>query len=416
MGNCVSSQSTIIPAPVSFVHPVLPPSPLLPPSTSLYTADSPNIRLLQMQQQAQLLSVSQRREWESTLTSLRLGSSESPSLPYSTWLSSLLGHHNHTTQHPVDPHSEAERLLFLRSPHASMFVFHHVQQEPMVLDLHVSLLVLSFTHSGIGAASLTEMCYAGGRRLFMDCSELLTTVDRLPPIASLQRHTTVEQLRDHLDLIDLRLRPLLAWLLVTSPLPLRHLSPSECIPLSTTTSYRTRQFAVRPLSSVSPSSSLSPSLLSLFPPRPLAFHGTTVSNLHSILRRSLRCSGAVGVGRSGPAIWSADELQTSVRFMREPRVVNWKGSQLEEVKEGERRDGVMGCVLLEMTGQAREAGSGYATWTEFDEAAVRVVGLILISGVKERQQLTVRARDHRDRVEGWASGQQSSGGIINGGH
>lgn len=177
--------------------------------------------------------------------------------------------------------------------------------------------------------------------------------------------------------------PFLAWLLVTQPLPLRHLSPSECIPLNSSgTGYRSHQFAVNhPFPSFPPL----PSPYTL----PLAFHGTPIANLHSILRHSLRGS---------PSIWMAEDLEVSVSYMREARRVTWSGSRLSE-----GGGGVRCCLLLEVMDIPARSVTGWSTWTTVG-STIRLVGVIVISAGVE--PLGVRASDHRAKVDGWRNIKQ----------
>lgn len=206
MGNCLSIRSIFSSSssPPSYPTSSSSSAPPPPPPAS-YTSHVPHVSYSSIPAD-DASTVRLRQEYDHGLTTLRrhvidepqLTSLSCPHLTYSTWLHLLTSHYYHSIQQSYNQGQAAHlfntvggawapRTLhsnvhpYLQSLHANQHVVTQIQQEPMVVDLHVSLLVLSLTHRGIGAARVEEVCDAEGAQLFTSVDELLRVVDLLHP-------------------------------------------------------------------------------------------------------------------------------------------------------------------------------------------------------------------------------------------
>ena len=194
-------------------------------------------------------------------------------------------------------------MLLLRHPMSGQHVFEMIRSQPLVVDLLLTLLVKADCCEEPFDASGCPVVHRG-------ITGVEPLINKLPPLAELARMTSYASLADRLDDIDRRLFPLLRWLLVYQPVPLRCVDKADHIPLPGCI----HQFAVDQPATVP--ASFADSLA-------LGFHGSPAFNWHSILRHGLRSGQLPGTGRAGAALWVAADIATSASYTNVERQRRW---------------------------------------------------------------------------------------------
>ena len=287
---------------------------------------------------------------------------------YPQWLRWLHQRYHYSVKQPVvaDTQPDPTLLLLLCHPMSGQHVYEMLHSQPMVVDLLLTLFVNAATctafedeydESGYPAVG-DEICTSDVRAL----------IDKLPPLADLSRIRNFTSLAQRLDGIDRRLFPLLRWLLVYQPIPLRSVDKADHIPLAGCT----HQFAVGQPIAALPGLRAGISL-------PLGCHGSPLYNWHSILHHGLRSGRLPGTGRSGSALWvAADIAVSSACAMVCQPAKHWKNSALTgdwlcvavvEVASWEAQQAMCDVdVLVEIEYEYEEP----------DESAVNIRALVLL--------------------------------------
>jgi hypothetical protein len=164
----------------------------------------------------------------------------------------------------------------------------------------------------------------------------------LPSVKEMGQCQTTAELKAKLDQLHVLCYPLMRWLITSNRSHLRKLSKSELISQVPTehqymllSSSPTREAAFRKQKEQFGSYYM--------------FHGSPVSNWHSILRQGLRFNGGTGLGASGQAIWMASAFSTSYGYCMKGGAINgWPKSMFGQ--------GTLYCMaILEIAADASKS-------------------------------------------------------------
>lgn len=158
----------------------------------------------------------------------------------------------------------------------------------------------------------------GGKQ---DVRLLLDTVDKVPPIRDLQRFTTDMDLKQHLDLIDPLIFPLLKWLVCSTRTCLCPLPAEDCLP-EMNTPYQFKVLNANP-EHERRFQEWCDKARAQGTGTYRGFHGSPMANWHSVLRAGLRCSPQ---GALGPGVYAHETAVYSQGYMGTAPVGVWRNS------------------------------------------------------------------------------------------